>query len=257
MDTVVEVLKFLEDTPGPSPWYLISHGPVFQDKKTEWLDAARSLNPVKSFLFKKKLIGKTFLKIDSVLKMIFDFQCYVKKISDTTFLVWYEQNDSNTNNPDTKIIINLFNIKKIRPIKLIYSPLNKMNLINKIYFSGESSGKIEIDKNFREGTCKLQVPDIMKNLDELLIYAHSTGDGLISNGFNQSNIALYIINFKNQTLEIVLQDWFNFGPFDFMYQAPSRVRRNEYTKEIYGDGIRISPFLLDETNKKIAKWFRE
>lgn len=48
------------------------------------------------------------------------------------------------------------------------------------------------------------------------------------------------------------QDWFNKSNSDFGYEWITRAIRNPETKLIQGQGIRISDFVLDETNRQLV-----
>ena len=45
---------------------------------------------------------------------------------------------------------------------------------------------------------------------------------------------------------------FNRGDFDFGYQWITRVARDPKSRHIVGDGIRITPFRLDASGRKLA-----
>lgn len=242
------------DVPGPSPWYLTSQGPQFPEMNVEWLDVSAFLKKYKANLG-VNCTGKTFLVINSSLKMIFDFQCYVQKVDTGNILVWYEQTDKTAAGADLEIVIHLFDVSRLLSIVDLNSAVRRINSRNKIYWQGETQGKIEILKSLEEGLHTFVAPESMRNLPELLILGQSTAHGLESNYFDKMSLALYVVNFERQTLNIALQDWFNQGNYDFMYQWPTRLRRQLETGKIFGDGIRIRPFLLDQSSKGIAAWF--
>ena len=68
--------------------------------------------------------------------------------------------------------------------------------------------------------------------------------------------AIFAFNFKTATVEVIPQDWFNNGQYDFGYQWITRVGRDSKTKRIFGEGIRLGFFRLDETGRNIEKWLR-
>ncbi len=254
LKTAKDIANFLRDVPGPSPWYLTSQGPQFAEMGVAWLDASAYLKKHKVNLGANST-GKTFLLINSSLKMIFDFQCYVQKVGTNNILVWYEQTNESASIADVKIVIHLFAIADLNSIVDVNYAVGKINSCNKVYWEGETSGKLEIPKNLEEGSHMFAAPDSMRNLSELLILGISTAHGLVSNYFDKMSLALFAVNFEKQTLRITLQDWFNQGNYDFMYQWPTRLKRQPETEAIFGDGIRIKPFMLDNSSKKIANWF--
>ena len=61
-----------------------------------------------------------------------------------------------------------------------------------------------------------------------------------------NNLALLVARLSAGTYELFPQDWFNSANLDG-YQWVTRVARDPQTGRIHGDGIRISPFVLDDT----------
>ena len=65
--------------------------------------------------------------------------------------------------------------------------------------------------------------------------------------------AIFAFDWLKSQVEVIPQDWFNTGNYDFGYQWISRVARCS-DGSIVGDGIRLGRFELDETNRRIKKW---
>jgi hypothetical protein len=65
--------------------------------------------------------------------------------------------------------------------------------------------------------------------------------------------AIFAFDWLHHRVEVLPQDWFNQGNYDFGYQWIIRVaRRTDGT--IVGDGIRLGSFELDETNRRVKNW---
>jgi hypothetical protein len=56
-----------------------------------------------------------------------------------------------------------------------------------------------------------------------------------------------LLNPGSGTLRLYPQDWFNVGRVDLGYQWVTRAARDPKTGRIHGDGIRIDPFILDDS----------
>lgn len=257
MKDIKTIQNFLSDIPGPSPWYLVSNGPKFDNQETEWMDGEKFTYPKRTGKQNKSYTGKTLLLIDNKVKAIFDFQCYVLKISTTKFLVWYEQTDKKIASEDLSIKISLIDIRYMETIEFPDDMVTLLNQNNKIGIHGKYDAELIINTNLNFGIHKLEVPDELKLCKEILILANSTTQGQESNYRDKMSLSLFIVNFENKTVEIIPQDWFNKGAFDFMYQWPTRIKREPQSNRLYGDGIRIGAFVLSDDKRKIDEWFNQ
>lgn len=255
MNDINTIQKFLSDIPGPSPWYLVSNGPKFDDFETEWIDGEKFTKSKLTGKQNKNYTGKTLLLIDNCVKMIFDFQCYVQKIDKTKFIVWYEQTDQKLTKSDLSIQILIVDILNLHTIYHPDEIVTTLNQNNKVGYDGDRIAKLTINTTLYFGNHKFIVPNEFKNLGEILILAKSNAPGQESNYWDKMSLSLYILNFQTETLEITPQNWFNNGSFDFGYQWPTRIKRENRTGDIYGDGVRIGAFKLSKDKKEIECWY--
>src|SRR5262249_39422467 len=98
-----------------------------------------------------------------------------------------------------------------------------------IYTTGGEVGHFVISTNLAPGTHKVSFPAPFKDINELLILAQSTA----ASGKFGSNLCLFIVGPASNTVEVVPQDWFNEGPFDYDYQFITRVARDPRTGKIF------------------------
>ena len=82
----------------------------------------------------------------------------------------------------------------------------------------------------------------MNEISELLFFVQA------------KEVQLWCLQPRDGVLDMLPQDWFNAGDFDRGYQWPTRAARDDKTRRIVGDGIRIEPFVLDESGRRIAAW---
>lgn len=255
MKDIKTIQNFLSDIPGPSPWYLVSKGPKFDNFETEWMDGEKFTKSKWTGRQNKNYTGKTVFLLDNSVKMIFDFQYYVQKIDKTKFLVWYEQTDKKIATADLSIHLLIVDILKLQTINQPDEIVTMLNQNNKVGFIGEVVSKLTVKTTLDFGAHKLLAPVEFKNLGEILILAKTNAVGQESNYWDKMSLSLFILNFKSESLEIIPQDWFNKGSFDFGYQWPTRIKKEESTGDIYGDGIRIGAFRLSKNKKDIEHWY--
>lgn len=62
---------------------------------------------------------------------------------------------------------------------------------------------------------------------------------------------------KQDLVFIYPQDWFNKADYDFGYEWITRVARDPKSGYIRGEGIRISDFILDDSNRQVKKYLRK
>ena len=255
MNTLKEIQSFLDDIPGPSPWYLVGNGPSFSNVDLKWMDREKFTKIKKYGHHNQSYVGKTVLLINEEVKMILDFQCYVQKVSEEHALIWFEQVDEDNSNEDLDIVLLLIDLPHLSTIHNPDDLVKTLNRKNKIGFIGIPTAKLTIRTNMEFGMHSVQIPQEFKSFGEILILAKSKADGQQSNYWDKMSLALFILNCETETLEIVAQDWFNNGAFDFMYQWATRIKREPNSKRIYGDGIRIGAFKLTADKRQVEKWY--
>jgi hypothetical protein len=255
MRDIKSIQNFLDDVPGPSPWYLVSKGPRFENTKTEWLDGEKFAKSKMTGRHNENYTGKTVLLLNSELKLIFDFQCYVLKVDNSKLLVWYEQTDKQKAIEDLSVKLFLIDIDKLQTITFPDNVVKTLNQNQKIGITGKPLAELTISTTLEFGIHKLSVPKEFKSCEEILILAKSSAMGQETNYYDKMSLSLFILNFQKETVEIFPQDWFNNGAFDFMYQWPTRLRRDKETNQIFGDGIRIGTFKLSDNKREIEKWY--
>ena len=89
-------------------------------------------------------------------------------------------------------------------------------------------------------------PEPLSRCQELLILCHSSGVDA-SPAADRSNLALLVARPGDGSYELFPQDWFNHAGLDYTFQGVTRVARDPATGWILGDGVRIDPFVLDDT----------
>jgi hypothetical protein len=69
------------------------------------------------------------------------------------------------------------------------------------------------------------------------------------------NRSIYCLRPDKNEVEVLPQDWFNHGEYDFGYQWITKVARDSHSGRIAGTGIRLRSFLLDDSGRRIAAEF--
>ncbi len=242
--------KIISSAPGPSPWYLCRDNPK--------LSSTRGTLKWKEGGLEQPLAGKTLLSTptDEVLA-IFGFHCYVQSLEGSKFLVWYshDRRPRTTSVTIGSIEMIILDADKLQAIKDVRSVCEDMRQTKSslFYLNGKVS-TLNIPRHLEPGIHSVEVPDEFCRLKEILMLAESTAGSKSGNDYDQMNLALYILKPVEKTVAIVPQDWFNRGSYDFGYQWITRVARDPVTRKIFGEGIRLGNFVLDETGQKFETW---
>ena len=197
------VTDLFADLPGPSPWYLKSGG-----------------SPIPGYKWVSKGMpdgdgGKTYLCKNKEVFLIVDFQHYVMPLSDSQILIWHQrQQDKELVSPPLEMIV--LDIKNLNPIRENLDKLcakMKNDKIGLIY-DGKAIAETELSTIAIDEPLSVISPPPISDIDELLIFCHSSGIG-ISNGWDKQNLALMVIHPSKFSYQIYPQDWFNNGSYDF------------------------------------------
>ncbi len=105
----------------------------------------------------------------------------------------------------------------------------------------------ELSPYLQAGAYALSVPHDWSQFVETLVLAD------YSDVRDKISRAIFAFDWERRQLQVLPQDWFNNGEYDFGYQWITRVARRA-DGSIFGDGIRLGRFELDETNRQIKGW---
>lgn len=227
----------LDNAPGPSPWYLRGSSPRIPGFR--WSPAGES----------SQTAGATILSNRHGPVLILDFHNYVSCVDSETILVWHQRFvDSG---PTPPVVMRIFRLADLRPVEGDLEALCESMRRAEAPFaaSGRPLCECSIPTTVANERRELVFPKQLCHIEELLILCHSSGVE-DSSTWERSNLALLVARPGDGTYQLFPQDWFNSAGLDYGYQWVTRVARDPRTGRIHGEGVRISPFVLDESLRK-------
>lgn len=244
--------KILSSVPGRSPWYLLSKGPKLSSKHgtLSW----------KKVGDKEVTMGKvSLINPHNKPLAIIDSYCYVLNMKGSNFLVWHIPEKFSFTQMNSSVQIKIIDANKLKVIESIEEALSimKKNEI-KVYHNKDALiSFLDISKELKLGINKIKIPKEFKEIEELLTFGPS--NSVTKKRFlrYQMNYALYILKPKNNIIEVIPQDWYNYGKWDFDYEGPIRYARDPVSNKIFVEGFRIGKFVLDNSGRKIEKWIEK
>ena len=230
-----------ENVPGPSPWYLGPNTTTVEGFR--WQSAGD----------KSPAAGKTLLIGSKGPVAVLDFQNYAMMLDRSMLVIWNQAPRIGTGHTAP------VRIYVVEPVLL--SPIG--NRLDSLYqemqhkgirllLGGPAQAEIGLDTVNADDAIEIMFPAQLQKIDELLILCHSsaiTGTGQA--GWDRGDLALLAAWPQQSRFRLYPQDWFNAGSWDYGYQWVTRVARNHETGRIHGEGIRIAPFVLDESLRQI------
>ncbi len=148
-----------------------------------------------------------------------------------------------------------YECNKLQPIIERDKTISKMHRENcKIYFAVEPTAKVELAFNPREEVMKFYFPDEFKKFDEFILLTEL--ENLYHNPDPKNswhNTTMLLLKPESGWIFNYPQDWFNKSNCDFGYQWITRAIRNPQTNLIHGQGIRLSDFVLDKSNRQLLR----
>lgn len=103
----------------------------------------------------------------------------------------------------------------------------------------------KIPRSSSEDRYTHEFPSDLENISELFVLA------------NGEETQLYQLLPMDRKVAVYPQRWFNNGPYDFGYQWPMLVARDEKSKDVIGWGMRLGLFVLDSTLCDLKGWLYE
>jgi hypothetical protein len=227
----------LKGAPGPSPWYLRGAPAVtLGARRFHW----RDLSDVPDAIGMMALVTGRDQAV-----LIFDFGCYVAQLRGARLLVWTLRHKSPEGQP---LIVPVFRFT----IYDFEAPTLFPDLeaaAREVRVSGVGFGAAtaplaehDVPATLPEGTFHSTWPPAFHERDEILVLSSVKG----------GDLALWSVRPARGVVDVYPQDWFNHGSYDFSYEWVTRVARVPGTRQVVGEGIRLPPFTLDDTLKRLA-----
>ena len=227
----------LGQAPGPSPWYLRWTPPAVHG--FSWIDGAAS----------KQAVGAFVLSGSAGSVLILDFHNYVLPLDRDTLLVWHQRAGESGLTPP--VVLRVFFLPDLLPLQGALEDLcaSMRNAQSPFRSASPPVCEFPLPTTVAGVRQPLTFPDQLRQVPELLILCASSGAEPRVTG-DRNNLGLLVASPRDGWFQIHPQDWFNRGGFDYSYEWVTRVARDPRTGRIHGEGIRIQPFVLDETLRK-------
>jgi hypothetical protein len=228
--------------PGPSPWYL--SGGEFDVGGFKWKPLGKH----------EPRAGKTGLYgVDGPI-LIVDFQHYVMPLDGSRILVWYQDFWGEIDRPTPPVELFVFDAARLTPIVNVDRICAAMTPEKRRIASNEGPvERAQLPTTIVREAVTVSFPAAAERLDELLMLCHSSAIPIKEKG-SADNLALMVARPKESTITLYPQDWWNGdSKLDRGYQWVTRVRRDDKTKRVFGEGIRIGAFELDESLCRLAR----
>jgi len=191
--------------------------------------------------------------------LVLDFHCYVTPLAPPRFLVWHSEGTLGDGDYSASAAVRfrVFDADALTPITDLTATLSEMPAEkNGVGFSGGEVASVAVPTSLRDGQNRVDFPPEMHTLDEILVLANSTADLAAGNYWQEEHLRIWIVRPRDGNVEVIPQDWFNHGSYDFAYQGVTRIARDPSSGRIVGEGFRLDAFVLDKSNRRVAKWLR-
>jgi hypothetical protein len=190
--------------------------------------------------------GKTML--------LLNLYCYVQPLANARLLIWYEV--AKWDAPRHPRIV--FTLIDLRMLEVLDDPPataeNMKASKERVYFSGGDAVFCEFSTTLDAGLHPISAPAPFHELAETLVLADFGHAGQSSNHFDRMYRAIFAFDFRSGQVAVIPQHWFNEGSYDFGYQWIVRVQRDAANGRIFGEGIRLGAFRLNEAGTHVEEW---
>jgi hypothetical protein len=233
----------LKNAPGPSPWYL------------KWDPPNVNEFPFKDAEDDPAKTGKMLLlNPDGKVIAVINMYAYTLALDDRFMLFWRQKY---ANEPSDSIefeLVDLMSLPEISDLQNAYELMGDYRTDQYLFHLGHAGERFKVSTNSPVEKQSYDFPKSMSNLEELLVLASLTGEAATAYEHG-STTSIFALRPISNTIEIFPQDWFNTGDLDYGYQWITRVARDTISGKIYGEGFRISSFVLDDSSRNIEKSF--
>jgi hypothetical protein len=177
---------------------------------------------------------------------ILGFGCYVQQLPSGKVILWHHERgkavEAKLVNPRIRFVA--FDPRLLTPVADLKAACESLDARHDdVYLPSGVVAETRLAATLEAGAYDHVFPEVMREAAELLVLASPELDQL----------ALYVINPAHGRIEVYPQDWFNQAKLDYAYQWVTRVARDPTTGRIHGEGVRIDPFVLDATYRRLAR----
>jgi hypothetical protein len=123
---------------------------------------------------------------------------------------------------------------------------------DKVYAVTPPLAEIEVSTRLPEGTHKLEIPEDLRSLDELLLVGSRPAKNRDDAAAN-----IYVLYPQAGLVQVLPQRWFTAGQYDVGRQWIARLARDPATQRIIGEGVRMGKFELSEDGCNVASWIEK
>ncbi|MGA7908533.1 MAG: hypothetical protein WCA16_14075 [Candidatus Sulfotelmatobacter sp.] len=123
---------------------------------------------------------------------------------------------------------------------------------DRIYAASEPIAELEVPLALTPGMHKIDVPETMAAVDELIVptsYAAKGADG--------PAFALFVLYLQAGLVEVLPQKWFTSAQYQVGRQWIVRAARDKESHRIFGECFGVGTFLLEEDGCRLAEWLKK
>jgi hypothetical protein len=186
-----------------------------------------------------------------------DFHCYVRTLDRDRLLVWYAEEHGEGPTLRRDIRFRLFNIAALQSLIDVPTVCAELGRGAPFFAASGELATALLSTALDDGVHAVPLPPLFRDAGEVLLPVDSTAGGRREDHFNEMHLRLWILDLAAGRLEIVPQDWYNHGAYDYMYQWVTRMARLPGSADVVGEGIRLGIFRLDATKRNIAEWLAQ
>ena len=203
---------------------------------------------------KKDETGVTILYGDVPYGLLKKYSYLQPNKTGTRFLGWYRHAVRDVGL--ASITVFLYDTRDFCEIELLENSIRKLTWDKTSFcmFNCEPLEKFTIQLDSRMESSHLVFPERFREFEEVIMVLDIPG--LYANESGPWNrTAIVILKPLQERLYIYPQDWFNQNDsIDFGYEWIAMAARDPKTGLIKGEGIKVDPFTLDETNRQRLKY---
>jgi len=225
-------------TVGPSPWYVRNRSLAINQRTMTWREVG-TREPFAGCLLLTDEHECTILGLR--------IYSYLRLLDARRLLVWSQDRPSREGTPRLNLaLFDLEQLPQISDTRDLCRVLGASRAPARADVEPAASWSIPV--SLPAGRHDADIPDWLSSEKEILILVDSQNSPA-----DTSVRTVWRIVPPEKIIEVLPQYWYQNGNFDFGYEWITRIARDPVGR-LVGDGIRMRPFLLDESGTKLERW---
>lgn len=229
------VQALLKHAPGPSPWWCrdpigSAHGTLSWEKVS-----TSGLN--------------VLLDQQGNARLALPMYVWFQALADHHLLLWWRPTRRQDDQGNKAITVQRIDLDRLQVLSDVAALKDARLKAPRFLLEDEFCATAQIDAALAPGSHNLTLPSAFDSVPEFIAV---TDNPALESPAGGAKCCLYVVNPATRRVEVIPQDWFNAGDYDYGYQWITCAVRDPASRHLVVGGFRLPAQVLDERGRQVV-----